>query len=302
MTPTSSCRKDNRCVRLAITDHCNTDCNYCLVANNGETPTRERMLRFEELLRIARAAVECGIGNIRVTGGEPLAREGLIPFLRDLSAVPDMQQLDLTTNGLLLETMAEELRAAGVNHLNIRLDSLDEDTYAEITGGRDFTQALRGIAAAERAGLPLTLNMVVMKGINDHEIIDFARLTIDGPVTVRFIEFLPTTREEGWHDHVVPGDEIIAQIAEKLPLEPMESDGQGIANEFRIAGARGTIRITMPVSGHACRECSSIRITAAGTAKGCVAATEDVDLQPWLDAPDHHLLTTAIRQLATARP
>src|SRR6266702_5461601 len=172
-------------LRLSVTDRCNMLCVYCMPANGIPLLAHDDILSYEALYSIAKTAVASGIEKIRVTGGEPLVRKGIIPFLTRLSSIPGLRQLVLTTNGLQLREMAESLRQAGVQRLNISLDSLRPEVFADITRGGDVHRVMAGIAAAERAGFPLKINMVVMRGINDQEILDFAALTLDRPLTIR---------------------------------------------------------------------------------------------------------------------
>ncbi len=185
-------------LRLSVTDRCNLRCRYCMPGAGVDFLPHEAILSYEELLSIARIAVSLGVEKIRVTGGEPLVRRGIVPFLARLAQLPGLRHLALTTNGLLLAEMAEGLREAGVQRLNISLDSLSPDTFAAVTRGGELDRVLEGLAAAEQAGfLSLKINMVVMRGVNDGEILDFAALTLEKPYSVRFIEYMPTAGETG---------------------------------------------------------------------------------------------------------
>jgi cyclic pyranopterin phosphate synthase len=262
------------------------------------------MLSYEELFKVAGACVAQGIEKIRVTGGEPLVRKGVVEFLERLSAIPGLRELVLTTNGLQLEDLALPLKKAGVARLNISLDSLKPETFARITRGADLAKVLRGIAAAEQAGFgPLKINMVVMRGVNDDELLDFAALSIDKPYTVRFIEYMPTLKDEGWGAQSMPGSEILARIAERYPLLPMvSSEMAGPARNFKIEGAAGAIGIITPVSGHFCESCNRIRVTAAGKVRGCLFSDEGVDLKPLLLDADPDLLQQTIRRIVSQKP
>jgi cyclic pyranopterin phosphate synthase len=290
-------------LRLSVTDRCNMRCLYCMPADGIPLVTHHDILSYEELLRVARAAVAAGIEKIRVTGGEPLVRRGIVPFLAQLAALPGLRQLVLTTNGLHLEEMAGELRQAGVQRLNVSLDSLRPETFSAITRGASLSRVLAGIEAAERAGFPLKINAVVMRGVNYREILDFAALTRERPLTVRFIEYMPAIRAEDWESLVVPGDEVLAELGRHFRLTPLERDGlAGPARVFRIAGAAGTIGVITPVSGHFCGECNRIRVTATGRARGCLFADDDLDLKPLLAAGDEAGLAAALRAIVTGKP
>ena len=238
-----------RCInylRLSVTDRCNLRCRYCMPAEGMALVGHDDILSYEELLRIARAAVAIGVEKIRVTGGEPLVRRGIIDFLRQLVALPGLQRLVLTTNGMMLPEMAAPLRNAGVESLNISLDSLRPLTFAAITRGGDLRQVLAGIEAAESAGFRfIKINVVVMRGVNDEEIEEFAALTMERPWRVRFIEYMPTLAEPGWEETVVPGTEILARLSRRFTMTDEASENlAGPARYQRIAGAAG--RMTGP--------------------------------------------------------
>jgi cyclic pyranopterin phosphate synthase len=261
------------------------------------------ILSYEELLAIARSAVALGIEKIRVTGGEPLVRKGIVPFLASLARIPGLQYLALTTNGLLLGEMAESLRDAGVQRLNVSLDSLRPDTFAAITRGGDVNRVLAGLAAAEQAGFAsLKINMVVMRGVNDGEVLDFAALTLEKPFAVRFIEYMPTAGEQGWQGRAVPGQEVLERIARRFPLLPVDKGKYaGPARDFRIEGAAGTLGFITPVFGHFCGDCNRIRVTSTGKAKGCLFSDGELDLKPFLRGGNRAGLEEALRRVVSAK-
>ena len=290
-------------LRLSVTDRCNMRCRYCMPEQGVETLPRHEVLSYEELHRIARAAVSLGVEKIRVTGGEPLVRQGILPFLAGLAAIPGLKQLVLTSNGMLLDRMAGNLREAGVQRLNISLDSLDPARFCSITRVGDLRRVLAGIAAADRAGFPVKINMVVMRGVNDGEIEAIASLAIDRPYSVRFIEYMPSSREERWQSLVVPGQEILERLSRRFPLETVgRNELAGPAKEYRIAGAAGTLGIITPVTGHFCGECNRIRVTSAGMAKSCLFSGDELDLKPFLGAGDQPLLEEALRRIVAGKP
>jgi cyclic pyranopterin phosphate synthase len=262
------------------------------------------ILSYEELLRIARAAVAIGVEKIRVTGGEPLVRRGIIDFLRRLAAVPGLQRLVLTTNGMLLTEMAADLRSAGVESLNISLDSLRPQTFAEITRGGELRRALDGIAAAEAAGFEfIKINVVVMLGVNDDELEEFAALTLDRPYRVRFIEYMPTLAQPGWEATVMPGAEILDRLAKRFPMvDEAPEKMAGPARYRRIAGAKGLVGVITPVSCHFCGECNRIRVTSRGIAKSCLFDRGTVNLRPILANGDDAALREAIRRTVAEKP
>ena len=262
------------------------------------------ILSYEELFLVARTAVSLGIEKIRVTGGEPLVRKGILGFLHRLAGIPGLRQLVLTTNGILLEEMAEPMKSAGVQRLNISIDSLDLGNFLRITRRGDMSRVLAGVAAAERAGFPIKLNMVVMRGVNDHEVVDFAALTLEKPYTVRFIEFMPSgAGENEWRSRVVPGKETLDRIAERFRFDEIDrSELAGPAREYKIRGAAGTIGVITPVTGHFCRDCNRIRITASGTARGCLFSREETDLKPLLRERDAQGLEKALLGIVRFKP
>lgn len=293
-------------LRLSVTDRCNLRCSYCMPAQGVASVGHGAILSYEDFFRIARNAVAIGIEKIRITGGEPLVRKGVIDFLRRLSAIPGLNQLVLTTNGVLLGEMSADLRSAGVQRLNVSLDSLDAARFARITRCGDLNRVQAGIETARSCGLPVKLNMVVMRGVNDHEIADFARLAVDSASTVRFIEYMPSIRESGWQRLVVPGSEILERLERDFTLIPLDPLDQAVmagpARNFRISGTAGTVGVITPVSKHFCSKCNRIRVTSTGQAKGCLFADAGVDLKPALQAENDLLLTQALTAIVAIKP
>ncbi len=291
-------------LRLSVTDRCNLRCVYCMPAEGIRKLKHEEILKYEELLLLAETAVGIGIEKIRITGGEPLVRKAILGFLESLSGIPGLRQLVLTTNGMLLPEMAEGLRKAGVQRLNVSLDSLKPKTFTRITRCGDLEKVLTGIRIAEDLGFPIKLNMVVMRGINDEEVLDFARLSLAKPFTVRFIEYMPTVKEPGWQTMVVPGEEIIRRISGSYRIRPFErEDGlAGPSRNYRIEGAAGRIGIITAVSSHFCRECNRIRVTSSGMAKGCLFDDTAYNLKPILSSGDRAGLKTALREIVGRKP
>lgn len=290
-------------LRLSVTDRCNMRCRYCMPADGVDKISHQQVLSYEQLYRIAQAAVAVGIEKIRVTGGEPLVRKGIIPFLKQLSQIEGLKQLVVTTNGLMLADMAYELKEAGVQRLNISLDSMNPTTFSDVTRGANLVRVLSGIAAAERAGFPLKINVVAMRGINDHEIEHFAELTKEKPHAIRFIEYMPALKEDGWQKLAISGDEILQRLQEKYSLTPViQGELAGPAREFRLSGALGTVGVITPVSGHFCSSCNRIRVTSTGHARSCLFSDVGVDLGPVLAQHDSHQLEDALRSVVDLKP
>ena len=291
-------------LRLSITDRCNLRCFYCMPREGIVKKKHEALLSYEELLLIAQTAVAMGIEKIRITGGEPLVRIGIVGFLGMLSAIPGLRHLALTTNGLLLTEMATDLYKAGVQRLNVSLDSLHPQTFNDITRGGDLCRVLAGLDAAERAGFPPPkINVVIMRGVNDSEILDFAEMSRSRGNSIRFIEYMPTVKDEGWQRYCISGEEILQRITADHQLEQIDKGPfAGPSRDFRIPGARGSIGIITAVSGHFCSECNRIRVTSTGQAKGCLFSDEKTDLIPWLRPPDREGLAEVLRRIVSAKP
>lgn len=289
-------------LRLSITDRCNLRCRYCMPATGIEQCRHAEILRYEDCLKIVRAATGLGVRKVRITGGEPLVRKGVVPFLADLARLPGIDEIVLTTNGVLLSSMAGDLKKAGVKRLNVSLDSLQRHTYAFMTRGGSLTAVLEGLEAAEAVGLNIKLNMVVMRNINDHEVLDFAELTRRRPWMVRFIEYMPTIREPGWRSQMVSGREILARLNWSYPLQPLtRGPCCGPAQPYRISGAPGTIGIITPISDHFCGDCNRIRITSTGQVKSCLFSDTAMDIKPHLAYGTEHL-RRVIRDVITRKP
>lgn len=290
-------------LRLSITDRCNLRCHYCMPAAGVVPHRHEEILRYDEMLRIVAAAATLGIRKVRITGGEPLVRKGVIGFLAQLAGVEGIEEIALTTNGVLLADTAQELYAAGVKRLNISLDSLNPATFRMITRGGELARVLQGLAVAERIGIKIKINMVAMRGINDHELFDFAELSRQRPWSVRFIEYMPTIREEHWQKHIISGAEILARLRERYELEPLSSDHFcGPARPYRIAAAVGTLGIITPMSDHFCGFCNRIRVTSIGQAKSCLMSNEATDLRPYLGVRQQADLIAALAAVICTKP
>ncbi|HMK50218.1 MAG TPA: GTP 3',8-cyclase MoaA [Thermodesulfovibrionales bacterium] len=271
-------------MRVSITDRCNLRCIYCMPPEGLRPIRHKEILRYEEILRVARVAVKVGVRRIRITGGEPLVRRDVSHLIAQLSAIEDLQDLSLTTNGILLEDHAEELARAGLSRVNVSLDSLRPERYREITRGGDLGAVLRGIDAARKAGLePIKINMVPVRGINDDEIADFSRLTLELPYQIRFIEFMPFGSRELWSpERFISSDEMRSLVEKIAPLQPAGHDREGPARYFKLEGAAGMLGFISPLSNHFCAECSRLRLTADGKLRPCLFSETEIDLKPAL--------------------
>ncbi len=295
------CGRTINYLRLSVTDLCNYRCRYCMPPEGVAKRDHGDILSLEELADIARAAVRLGVKKIRLTGGEPLVRQGIVELCRQLRTIPGLQELCLTTNGALLPQLAAPLWEAGLDRLNISLDTLRPDRFAEMTRLGHLSDALAGIEAAEAAGFhTLKLDTVLIGGFNDDEIDDFINLTREHPWEVRFIELMPMGPCAEWDKSCfLSGDTVL----QKVPaLQQIESCG--VARRYRLPGAMGTVGLISPVNHDFCAQCRRIRVTADGKLKGCLHSAEELPLrglhgkeledairQGILQKPERHHLT-----------
>ena len=273
---TDSCGRTIDYLRLSVTDLCNYRCRYCMPVEGVAKQEHREMLSIEELAKIGRAAVHCGVKKIRLTGGEPLVRRGLLELCRLLRANPALEELCLTTNGALLPQLAQPLRDAGVDRLNISLDTLRPDRFASMTRLGRLEDVKTGISAAEKAGFShLKFDVVLIGGFNDDEIGDFLELTQEHPWEIRFIELMPMGPCASWEKSCFLSAETVLQRYSALQqIEP-----QGVARRYRLPGAKGTVGLISPLSHGFCRECRRIRVTADGKLKGCLHSAEELSLR-----------------------
>ena len=272
----------HRDLRISVTDRCNFRCTYCMPADGLEWLPREDLLTFEEIERVARLMVERhGVDSIRLTGGEPTVRANLPTLVGMLADLP--VDLSLTTNGMTLRLVAGKLAAAGLKRINVSLDSLRADRFEELTLRNELPRVLDGIDAAIEAGLyPVKVNVVVMRGVNDDELVDLARFGRERGVEVRFIEFMPLDADRSWSEGAVVGqDEIVARIGEVFPLEPVDRTSAP-ATRYRYVDGAGGIGVVASVTRSFCDSCDRIRLTADGQFRNCLFAVEEFDLRSLL--------------------
>jgi cyclic pyranopterin phosphate synthase len=268
-------------LRLSVTDRCNLRCRYCTYWQDWRKLPAGEILSYEELLRLAAIAGARGISKVRITGGEPLVRRGLVDFLGKLHQVPGITKTCLTTNGVLLPELARALYDTGLRHLNISLDTLQRQRYRRITGRDNLPAVLAGLERVAALGFhPLKINCVVLKGINDDEILDLAMLARDHPYQVRFIELMPTVSQEWWQRHFLPLPEVLQRLTVLGPLIPATRENTaGPARNFRLPGFQGELGFISPMSGHQCRTCNRLRLTADGKLRPCLLDSSELDLK-----------------------
>lgn len=293
-------------LRISVTDRCNLRCVYCMPPEGIDLTESANILRYEEFYRIARIAAAHGVSKIRITGGEPLVRKGIIEFLASLAAIPGIEDLSLTTNGVLLKDYAQRLKDAGLRRVNVSLDSLKRDRFQKMTRGDNLADVLAGLEEAEKAGLtPVKINMVVIKGFNDDEVLDFALMSKTKPYHVRFIEYMPFNTQEGWQrDKCLTMKELKTIIEDKLgPLEPVKDPkgGAGPARRYRWKDAPGEVGFISPVSEHFCGSCNRLRLTSDGKLRVCLFSDSEIDIRKALrdgsnDEVIEHLLFKAVAE------
>jgi len=282
-------------LRISLTDRCNFRCIYCMPEEGVCAMSHDEILRIEEIETIARVATRIGIKSVRLTGGEPLVRKGVVDLVHSLHEMPGIENISMTTNGVLLPKMADELKRAGLSRVNISLDTLDPEQFEFITRVGKIESTLAGIDAALEAGFnPVKINAVTVRSLNQ-DYLAFAKLSIDRPLHVRFIEYMPVGTSTGadgtgWgKQDVVPSEELLGIINERareegLPeLVPAGKDdkpiGWGPARYFEFPGAKGTVGFISPLSRHFCSECNRLRLTADGKLRPCLFSDREVDVR-----------------------
>lgn len=288
-------------MRISITDRCNLRCQYCMPHQGIDWIPHDQILTYEELLRVMRISTSLGFKRFRVTGGEPLVRAGVLNFLKQASQIPGVEDLMITTNGILLGDMAQDLKEAGVDRVNISLDTFDEEKFREITRGGEIKKVLKGIEESLRVGLnPVKVNVVVVRGFNSHELPRFMELARDNPLHVRFIELMPIGISSDKRSEFVPIDE----MKEILGLEgakPIDIPGGGPANYVTSDGFKGSIGFISAISKHFCNTCNRVRLTPDGKLRPCLHSPKETNLRDILrsgksDDEIREILTQVIQQ------
>lgn len=293
-------------LRISVTDRCNIRCFYCMPAENVQFMDRKDLLTFEEIERFVRVAVPLGLRKIRLTGGEPLVRRDLHVLVAKLAAIPEIEDIGLTTNGILLAEQAQDLWDAGLRRINVSLDALDPVKFQQITRREGYEKVLAGIEAAQRVGFdPVKVNAVSVRGLTEDQIVPFGHFARETGVELRFIEFMPLDADNKWErDKVLFAHEIIEALSrEIMPLVPCpDSDPHAPATEFMFADGVGRIGFIASISQPFCRQCDRFRITADGKLRNCLFSLEETDVRALLrgGAPDS-AIADAIRTSVAAK-
>jgi cyclic pyranopterin phosphate synthase len=300
--------RDINYLRVSITDRCNLRCTYCRPKEGISLKGHADILRYEEILRVVSQTVKMGLIKVRLTGGEPLVRRGFVEFAGDLKKIKGLQDISLTTNGILLAQYAEDIFRAGITRINISLDSLDKEKYFQITRGGNLDDVFRGIAAAEKAGFaPIKINTVLMKGFNDNEALDFVRLALSKPFQVRFIEMMPVSEvSAGRSADFLPTRQLLETINRHFRLEPLagkKNKSDGPARLYKMKDGLGEIGFINPVSDHFCSTCNRLRLTADGKLRACLLNDVEIDLREALSRHcDDDELAGLIREAILLKP
>ncbi|MBO8158264.1 GTP 3',8-cyclase MoaA [Thermosyntropha sp.] len=269
-------------MRISVTDRCNLRCLYCMPEEGIDYKlTHKDILSLEELARLTRVAASVGIKKVRLTGGEPLVRKNIEKLVEYIAEIPEIDDIALTTNGVKFKVMATRLKKAGLKRVNFSLDSLKPERFSYITRGGDIKPVMEGIFTALELGLnPIKINTVVIKGFNDDEVLEFAKLAYDYPLHIRFIEFMPVGDIKFWNeDKLIKSEKIKSRIEHEFELAlPDKIVGSGPAKYFKLRGGQGSVGFISPMSNHFCGECNRIRLTADGKLRGCLYSKEEVDL------------------------
>ena len=294
MVPRDTLGRPLKALRLSVTDRCNFRCGYCMPREvfGPDYPflAREALLSFEEITRLARIFAGLGVGKLRLTGGEPLLRRELPILVRMLAAIPGVDDLALTTNGVLLPELAVALRSAGLRRLTVSLDTLRPDRFQTLSDtDLPLSRVLAGLEAARSAGFAsLKLNCVLQRGVNDDEILDLATFAREQGHTLRFIEFMDVGTTNGWRlEAVVPAAAVLQVLQNRWPLEPIADSGGGVATAWRYQDGRGEVGLIASVTAPFCRSCDRARLSADGRLYTCLFAGEGLDLKGFLRSGHH---------------
>lgn len=305
-------------LRISLTDRCNFRCIYCMPEEGVSQMSHFDILRIEEIESIVHAAASLGIRKVRLTGGEPLVRKGVVSLVESIANMPGIDNVSMTTNGVLLPSMVDDLKAAGLSRVNLSLDTLDPDQFRMVTRVGKLEDTLAGIDAALAAGLdPVKVNAVTVRSLNQ-DFLAFAKMSIDRPLHMRFIEYMPiggncsSDSACGWgEEDVVSSEEVLAAINERareeglpelVPAREERPVGYGPARYYKFPGARGTVGFISPLSRHFCSECNRLRLTADGKIRPCLFSDEEYDVRAALQEGGEEAVRAVLLEALGAKP
>ena len=266
-------------MRISVTDKCNLRCRYCMPLNGNCKKEHDEMMTEEELINLVEASTKLGIKKIRLTGGEPLVKKNIVSIVKNIKMIDGIEEVCITTNGVKLNELSENLKLAGLDRINISIDSLIEDKYKYITGGGNLQDALNGLNKALDTGFKkIKINTVLIGGFNDDEVFDFIKLTIDKPIDCRFIELMPMYDSGDFKEDAFISYKTVLEKVKKYELIEINSDN-GVAKLYKLKNAKGNIGFISPVSNHFCNECNRIRVTADGKIKPCLHSNQEISIK-----------------------
>jgi len=290
--------REIRYLRVSVTDRCNFRCKYCMPTHDFEHISHNEILSYEQMLFAVDVFSELGVQKVRVTGGEPLVRKGIGEFLESIGRIKGVEEVTLTTNGSLLMKHTETIKKAGIQRINVSLDSLKKEKYAEITGGFDLDKIIDGIKHAQRSGIgPIKTNMVVIKGYNDDEILDFCEFSAKNKIITRFIEFMPVGNFGEWkQENIIYGKDIVDIIKSRYELTELKKiKFGGPAKNYELSNG-AMIGVITPISNHFCNECDKLRLTSDGKLRPCLLSDAEIDLKESIINKDRDGLKKAIAE------
>jgi cyclic pyranopterin phosphate synthase len=291
-------------LRVSVTDRCNLRCMYCTPVKDLKLLDHTDILSYEEILKVIRVAADLGIKKLRLTGGEPLIRRNFVHFVESACRIPQIEDVSITTNGVFLKEMARPLFEAGVHRINVSLDTLNPLKYMKITHRERFDAAWKGIQVAEAVGFsPIKVNVVVIRGVNDNELLQFAELSVRKPYHIRFIEYMPIGRDSNWtSEKYISSDEIRSKLDAFGPLHKIpRSIHDGPAERYRFESAKGEIGFIGALTHHFCPSCNRLRLTPDGKLRPCLLSDDEVDIKSPLRSGRSHQHLKEVFQRAIAR-
>jgi cyclic pyranopterin phosphate synthase len=293
-------------LRVSVTDRCNLCCSYCLPVKNLKLLEHTEILSYEEIMKVIIAGAECGIRKVRLTGGEPMVRRNFVRFVASVCRIPELEDVSITTNGVLLKERAKEIFDAGVHRINISLDTLNRLKYAKITGHNCFDEVWEGLQEAEAVGFsPIKINVVAIKGVNDDEFARLAELSVKNPYHIRFIEYMSIGHDSQWKpEKYISSDEIKSKLETMGPLHRIpRATHDGPAERYRFESAKGEIGFISALSHHFCLTCNRLRLTADGKIRPCLFADNEVDVKtPLRNKCTRHDLKELFREAIAKKP